>query len=485
MSPTQTDSCRWYALAMLCAANFMVILDGTIVFVAMPSIQQDLEFSGGSAQWVMTAYGLVFGGLLLLCGRTGDLLGRRRLFMAGAVLFAASSLFCGLAWSPEVLIGARAAQGLSAAVMSPTALSLVMITFTEGSERNKALAIWGATGGFGGTAGSLIGGPLTDGLGWEWIFYINVPIGLAMLALSPVLLHESRDRVERRRFDLAGAVTITAGLIAGVYATVHVPEVGWLDAQTLALLAAAAVLIALFLVIESRSEAPLVPLRIFRSPVLLGGNVTLLAIGMSTYGMIFTLTAYAQGVLGFSAVRFGLMTAVMAGTAALSSFIAEAMCNRGGPRLVAVISLAFTGVGLALLTQVSAGGSYLGDIFWGLLIFAPGLGAGFVAGVIASLMGVEERDAGLASGLTNTSWQVGGVLGISILTTVALSRTDDLVSDPGQAASPAALTEGYQSAFTAAVAFAVVGLVAVFFLLRRPRTGPVKDEVTSEPAVTG
>lgn len=310
---------RWLALAMLCAANFMVILDGTIVFVAMPSMSAELGLDGGGSQWVMIAYGLVFGGLLLLCGRAADLFGRRRLFMIGSMIFAVASLLCGLAWEPWVLIAARAVQGLSAAIMSPAALSLVLATFTATAERNKALAIWGAVGGLGGTAASLIGGPLTDGLGWEWIFFINVPVGLALVLLSPMLVAESRDETGARRFDVAGAVTITAGLVLAVYAIVNVPTVGWFTPQTLGLLAVAAALIAVFVIIESRAAAPMVPLRIFRSRSLVGGNLTLFALGACAYGMVFTLTGYAQQVLSFSAIQFGLMTAVMAGTAAVSS----------------------------------------------------------------------------------------------------------------------------------------------------------------------
>ncbi|MDQ3787047.1 MAG: MFS transporter, partial [Actinomycetota bacterium] len=410
------------ALAMLCTANFMAILDGTIVVVAMPAMSSDVGLAGGGLQWVMTAYGLVFGGLLLLCGRVSDRFGRRRLFMIGSALFAVASLACGLAWAPWALIAARALQGLSAAIMSPAALSLVMTTFTENAERNKALAVWGAVGGLGGTAASLVGGVLTDGLGWEWIFFINVPVGVALVLLSPVLVAESRD-AGARRFDVAGAATITAGLVLAVYAIVNVPAVGWVKPQTLGLLIAAAVLIAVFVAIEARSAAPMVPLRIFRSRPLVGGNLLLLFLGMSAYGMVFTLTAYAQQVLGYSAVQFGLMTAVMAGTAAASSFVAEAVTNRGGLRPIAAISCVFVIAALLLMTGVSARGNYMDDIFWGLLVFGPGLGAGFVAGTIASMGGVEPRDAGLAAGLVNNSWQIGGSLGIAVMTSVALAST--------------------------------------------------------------
>jgi EmrB/QacA subfamily drug resistance transporter len=449
-------------MAMLCAANFMVILDGTIVFVAMPAMSAELGLDPQGAQWVMTAYALVFGGLLLLCGRAADLLGRRRLFMVGSAVFAVSSLACGLAWTPAVLIAARAVQGLSAAIMAPAALSLVLTTFTRDAERNKALAVWGAVGGLGGTAASLVGGPLTEWLGWEWIFFINVPVGIALIVLSPVLVAESRDGAAARRFDVAGATAITVGLVLLVYAIVHVPEVGWIAPQTLGLLVAAVVLIAGFVVIEARTSHPMVPLRIFRSRSLVAGNLTLLVLGVSAYGTVFTLTAYAQQVLGYSAIQFGLMTAVMAAGAAVSSFVAEAVANRRGPRPVAVVSLAFAAAGMLLLSGVSEGGSYLGDIFWGLLVFAPGLGAGFVAGTMASLGGVEPRDAGLASGLINNSWQIGGALGIAVMTSVAMA---------GAAGSDtaAARVAGFQTAFTVAAAIAVAGLVAVLAVLRTPQ----------------
>jgi EmrB/QacA subfamily drug resistance transporter len=470
---------------MLCAANFMIILDGTIVFVAMPSIERSLHVSSGTAQWVMTAYGLVFAGLLLLCARAGDQFGRRRMFMLGSVVFALSSLMCGLAWAPWVLIAARAVQGLSAAIMSPAALSIVMTTFGEGSERNKALAVWGAVGGLGGTTAALIGGPLTDGLGWGWIFFINVPVGAVLLILSPLLLDERRERLSGRNYDVAGAVTATGGLVLIVYAIVRAPVVGWSNPWTVGPLAAAAVLLAAFVVIESRSAAPLMPLRIFRSRVLVGGNLTLFTIGMCAYGVVFTLTGYAQQVLHYSAVQFGLMTAVMAATAALSSFVAEAMANRRGPHVVAVASLVFVIVGCLLLTGVSPHGTYLGDIFWGLLIFGPGLGAGFVAGTIASFSGVEARDAGMASGLINIAWQMGGSLGIAIMTSVAVARSQAVAVSTGQAATAAVpLTAGFRSAFTAATVIGVLGFVAALVLIRRKRqVRPV--EVDTAAAVAG
>ena len=419
---SELDPRRWKALALLCTAFFMVILDSAIVVVALPSIDAELGFSAGDLQWVLSAYLLSFGGLLLLGGRAADLLGRRRLFMIGTTLFALASLACGLSGSAAVLIVARVIQGVAAAIMTPTALSIVTTTFREGAERNKALGIWAAIGGIGATAAWLIGGPITDGLGWEWIFFINVPVAIGVVALSPVLLGESRDREHGRRFDLAGAITIATALVALVYAVVEAPEAGWASGQTLGLLAISAALIGLFVVIEARSAAPLAPLRVFRSRALVGGNLVLFALGMLAFGMPFILTQYAQGVLHYSALEFGLASVVMPVGAAIGSITGQAIANKRALRPIAVTGLVLTGLGCLALSYVSVDGSYLGDIFFGLLIFGPGLGAAYVAGSIGSLAGVAEADAGLASGLNNSSFQIGGAVGVAILSTVAVSH---------------------------------------------------------------
>jgi EmrB/QacA subfamily drug resistance transporter len=462
MNSTSPDPRRWKALALLCTAFFMVILDSAIVVVALPSIDADLGFSAGDLQWVLSAYLLSFGGLLLLGGRAADLLGRRRLFMAGTALFALASLACGLAVSVAGLIAARVVQGVAAAIMTPTALSIVTTTLQEGAERNKALGVWAAIGGIGATAAWLVGGPITEGLGWEWIFFINVPVALAVVALSPALLRESRDSAHGRRFDFAGAATITAALVALVYAVVEAPDAGWASGQTLGLLAVAAALTALFVGIEARSAAPLAPLRVFRSRALVGGNVVLLALGMLAFGMPFILTQYAQEVLHYSPLEFGLASVVMPVTAAAGSIAGQAIATKGGLRAVAAAGLVLTGLGCALLTQVSVDGSYLGDIFFGLLVFGPGLGAAYVAGSIGSLAGVAEADAGLASGLNNSSFQIGGAVGVAILSTVAVSDADG--SNP-----LAALTNGFQSAFATATIFAAVGLIAAVAILGKLR----------------
>jgi EmrB/QacA subfamily drug resistance transporter len=466
MTLSQPDPRRWKALALLCSAFFMVILDSAIVVVALPSIETDLGFSAGNLQWVLSAYLLSFGGLLLLGGRSADLLGRRRMFMVGTGLFALASLVCGLAWSDVALIVARVVQGVAAAIMTPTALSLVMTTFQEGAERNKALGIWAAIGGVGATAAWLVGGPITSGLGWEWIFFINVPVGLGLVALSPVLLRESRAGATTRSFDVAGAATITAALVLLVYAVVEAPDEGWASAQTLGLLAGSVALTALFAVVESRAAAPLAPLRIFRSRALIGGNLVLVALGMLAFGMPFILTQYAQQVLDYSPLEFGVGSVIMPVMAAVGSTLGQGVITRTGFRRVAVVSMLLTAAGCALLTQVSVDGSYLGDIFFGLLVFGPGLGAGYVAGSVASLAGVAESEAGLASGLNNSSFQIGGAIGVAIVSTVARSEAEGT--------SPlAALTNGFQSAFTAAIVFAGVGLVVALLLLGRPLTRTV------------
>ncbi|HYJ67744.1 MAG TPA: MFS transporter [Nocardioidaceae bacterium] len=468
---SQPDPRRWWALSLLCLAFFMVILDAQIVILGLPSIEADLDMSADAGQWVMSAYLLSFGGLLLLGGRSADLLGRRRMFLIGTALFLVASLACGLAWTGEVLIGARIAQGVSAAIMAPTALSILMTTFDEGAERNKALGIWSAVGGVGATAALLIGGPLTDGPGWEWIFYLNVPVALGMLAVGPRLLRESRAEGMARTYDPAGATTITGALVLLVYAIVEAPDVGWADRQTVGLLALAAALVVAFAVVERRSEAPLVPFELFRSRALVGGNLTLLALGMTAWGEGLTISLYAQQVLGYSAIEFGIGTAVMTAGAAIGATVGQTVVTRVGPRAVAAVGLGLTGVGCALLTQISVDGSYLDDIFLGLLVFGPGLGATFVAASVATLAGVDESDAGLASGLNNAAFQIGGALGSAVVTTVVVS----------EAVGPnplAALTEGFQSAFAATVVFSAVGLLVALLLLRRSHAPiPAADDV--------
>jgi MFS family permease len=465
------DPRRWKALALLCAVNFMVILDSQIVILGVPSIERDLGFSADGVQWVLSAYLLSFGGLLLLGGRAGDLLGRRRVLIAGTVLFGASSLACGVAWSPAMLVVARVAQGVSAAIMAPTALAILMTTFPEGAERNKALAFWGGLGGLGATAALLVGGTLTDTLGWESIFLINLPVAAALLALSPRLLQESRALGAARGYDPAGAMTLTAAPILLILAVVEAPDAGWTSASTLLLLTGAAVLLAGFARVEARSRAPLVPLRVVRSRTLVGGNLVMLLVAVIAWGMGFTVSLYAQQVLGLSPIQFGLGTAVMTAMTLVGSFLGQAFVTRVGPGPVAAVSMVFLGAGSLLLTQVSADGSYFGDLFLGMLIFGPGLGGGTVAASIAALSGAPEEDAGVASGTNTAAFQIGGALGTAVAVTVAAAHT-------GGAGHLIALTEGYQAAFTGCAIVAIVGLAVALALLRRPR-GPSGAEPSS------
>jgi EmrB/QacA subfamily drug resistance transporter len=466
------DPRRWWVLALLCGAFLMVLLDSTIVIVALPSIQADLAFSEQGLQWVLSAYAITVAGLLLLGGRAADLLGRRRVFMVGIAFFTAASLFCGLAGSPAALLAGRAVQGVGAAIMTPTALSIVSTTFPEGSERNKALGIWGGMGGIGASAGWLIGGPLVDGPGWEWIFFINIPLGLAALALSPVLLHESRAALSRRSYDPAGAVTITGALVLLVYAVVEAPDAGWGDVGTILLFAGSAVLLSAFALIESRHRAPLVPLRVLRSRTLVGANLVVVLFGTAAYGVPFILTLYAQQVLGYSAVKFGLGTAVLAVMVAVGSVVGQGIVLRAGFRAVAAAGMALIGAGSLLLTQVSVGGSYFGDIFFGLLVCGAGIGLAFVTATVAALAGVAEHEAGLASGLSNTALQIGAALGVAIVTSVAVSRSEDFLAANEGANQLVVLNEGFQAAFLACVVLAGIGMALALVLLGRPRKAP-------------
>ncbi|WP_433013478.1 MFS transporter [Kribbella sp. CA-294648] len=452
------DPKRWFALALLCLAGFMIILDASIVLVAVPSIERELTFSSGGVQWVPSGYALMFGGLLLLGGRVSDLLGRRRVLIAGLLLFAASSLLCGFAWTGDTLVFARGLQGIAAAVLAPSALSIVMTTFPDGAERNKALGVWGATSGVGGTAGSLIGGPVTDGLGWQWIFFINVPVCLLVVALAPVLLKDSRGP-GRRGFDLAGAVTVTAALIVLVYAVIEAPTSS--AGRTTLLVLASAGLFALFVQVEKRSSAPLVPLRIFRSRAVVGGNLIGMTWGLTAFGLTFVYTQYAQHALGASAVRFGLMSSVVAATAVGGSILGQNLVTRIGPRPVSAVALLLGGIGCTVMSVLTVSSGYFEVAFWGLLIFGAALGAGTVAGSIAALSEVTEKDSGVASGLQNASFQIGGAVGIAVLSAVAIGNTSG--------ATPVELVSGYKVAFAACWAFIALGLVGTSLLISKKR----------------
>ncbi len=461
------DSRRWLALAVIVAAQFMVVLDVAIVNVALPSIKTDLNFSQESLQWVITAYAIVFGGVLLLGGRLADLLGRRRVFMAGLALFTVSSLLDGLAWSEGSLIAFRGLQGLGAALLSPAALSILTTTFREGRERNLALGIWGAASGSGGAAGVLLGGALTSALNWSWIFFINVPAGIIVLAISPWLLRESRADLGHRRFDFAGAVSITGGLMLLVYAMTRATQHGWATAESIGLLAASALLLVAFVVIEYRSKAPLLPLRIFRLRTLTASNITGLLMGGAIFSQFFLLTLYMQQVLHYSALKTGV--AYIALTLAIISFsaAAQALVTRLGIRLVLPAGLALSAVALVLFARLPVDGTYFSDLFPAFLISGVGLALAFVPISIGGLTGVRQADAGIASGLINTSQQIGGAIGVAVATTIATTFTAHYV-DVHPASSPlggAALTHGFEIAFYVLAAFALVGAVVAAVLV--------------------
>ena len=461
---SQLDPRRWIALAVIVAAQFMVVLDVAIVNVALPSIRTDLHFSQESLQWVITAYSIFFGGVLLLGGRLADLLGRRRLFMAGLVIFTVSSLLDGLAWSEGSLIAFRSLQGLGAALLSPAALSILTTTFEEGRERNIALGVWGAVGGFGAAAGVLLGGVLTEALSWSWIFFVNVPVGVAAFLLAPRLLDESRD-TSVKSFDALGAVLVTGGLVSLVYAITQSGTYGWGSARTIGVIAAAVVLLAAFGWWERRHAEPLMRFGILRTKTVAGANVGGLILGTATFSLFLMLTLYMQQVLGYSPMKTGVAYLAVAGSAILWSAVAAQLVTRVGVKPVLVAGMVALTSGLVYFTQVSVHGTYLGDLLPGFLLVGVGLGFSFVPISIAALAGVRPAEAGLASGLFNTTQQIGGALGIALLSTIATSRTSDAVA--AGTALPSALVHGFTGAFVVGAGIAAVGIVAALTLIRR------------------
>ena len=457
---------KWLALALLALAQFVVVLDASIVNVALPSIGNDLKFAQDDLSWVVNGYTLFFGGFLLLGGRLADLLGRRRLFVGGLILFAVASLAGGLATSPGLLIAARAVQGLGAAMLSPAALSLVTVIFAEGAERNKAMGVWGAVAGSGGAAGVLLGGVLTEYAGWEWVLFVNVPIGLAAAFAATRLLPESRNEGERH-FDIAGAVTVTAGLSLLVYTLVDANDAGWTSGQTLGLGAIALALLGGFYAVERVSKAPLVPFSIFRKRTITGTNAVALLVAMALFSMFFFISLYMQQVLGYSAIKSGLSYLPLAVGIIVSAGIASGLVTKVGFKPVLVSGLVLTAIGLVWFAQVDTDGTYLGDILFPSLLAAAGLGFAFVSMTIGAVSGIEHRETGLASGLINTSQQIGGALGLAILASIANSRTDSLMQDAGGAPSalPDALTQGFQTAFMVGAGFAVLGAILAATLI--------------------
>jgi EmrB/QacA subfamily drug resistance transporter len=475
MTAHKPDPRRWQALALVCVAFLMTILDVSIVNVALPSIQTSLHVSDSALQWVLIAYTITFGGFLLLGGRAADLLGRRRMFMFGVALFSAASLVCGLANTIGVLIAARAVQGLGAAIVSPATLAIIMTTFEEGSERNKALGIWGAMGGGGAAAGVLFGGLLTNYAGWEWIFFVNVPVGVVVLALTRAVVRESRIP-GLRGFDAAGAVTVTSSLALLVYAISKAPDVGWATGRTIGLLVGAAVLFAAFVFIELHHDSPLVPFRIFRVRTVTGANICGFFLGGVVFANFFLLTLYVQQVLGYSALKTGLTFLATAGTVVPVAGVSQALVTRYGPRPVMTVGLALITAAMVWYSQIPVDGSFVSALLPGYLLMGVGLAFSFIPMSIAALAGVAEHEAGLASGLINTSQQIGGALGVAIAATVAFTHMNTLLAS-GE--SPAvAQTSGFALAFWVLAGISAVSVVACIVFVR----GRELEQVDTESA---
>jgi EmrB/QacA subfamily drug resistance transporter len=456
---------RWIALILLCVAQFVVVLDASIVNVALPTIGRGLHFSEQNLPWVVNAYVITFGGFLLLGGRAADLLGRRRVFMAGLLVVAVASLAAGFASTQGQLIAARAAQGLGAAIISPSALSIVTNLFRDGAERNKALGAWGAVAGSAGAVGVLLGGILTEGLGWEWVLWVNVPVSLFALSLTPGLIPESRSESSTRHFDAAGAVSVTAGLSVLAYALLDASSAGWGSTKIIGLLALSVVLIGAFVAIELRSKAPLVPFRIFRLRTLTGANVVGVLLGASLFSMFFFISLYMQQVLGYSPIHAGLSYLPLALTIIVAAGLGGQLVTRFGFKPILAAGMLSVAVGLAWFSRISADGSFLADILGPSLLAAVGLGFGFVTSTIAAVSGVKAEEQGLASGLINTSQQIGGALGLAVLSTIATTRTHDVVAAGGSSLHNA-LTDGFQDAFLGGAVIAMLGFLATLTLIR-------------------
>jgi EmrB/QacA subfamily drug resistance transporter len=462
----KSETNRWLVLVIVCLAQFMVVLDATVVNIALPSIQHGLDFSDADLQWVVNAYTLVFGGFLLLGGRAADLLGRKRLFLAGIALFTAASLLNGLAQSSSMLIAGRALQGLGGALVSPAALSILMTSFPGTQERTKALGVWSAIVAGGAAAGLLLGGVLTDLLSWEWVFFVNVPVGILAVVAALRFVPESRDEKAHRAFDLAGAVTVTGGLIVLVYAIVKAQSFGWGSTRTVAMLAAAGVLLVAFVAIERRSAAPLIRLNIFRTRTLTAANLAMMLVASGMFSMFFFASLYVQELMGYSPLRAGLAFLPVTSGIMIGAGIAQVAIRRFGPRPVPVVGLLLATFGMVWLTALPVDGSYVSDLLAGLFPMSLGMGLTFVPVTLLATAGVPAEDSGLASGLLNTSQQVGGALGLAILSTLAANHTTSLLASG--TARPLALLNGWHVAFTGgAVVLALAALTLVVLLRRR------------------
>ena len=468
----------WLILVLVCFAQFMVVLDATVVNVALPSIQQDLGLSEANLQWIVNAYALAFGGFLLLGGRAGDLLGRKRLFLFGLVVFTIASLLNGLAVDSAMLIACRGLQGLGAAFISPAALAIISTTFEEGSERAKALGVWAAIAIGGSAVGLIVGGALTQLLSWPWIFFINIPVGIAVFGFSLWYLPESKVEGEHRSFDVAGAVAVTAGLMSLVYAIVQGPEKGWTSAETIATFVFSAILLVGFVVIEQRSKAPLVRLSIFRVRSLLTANTTMFLVASGLFAMFFFNSLYLQRVLGYGPLKAGLAFLPFTFGIIVSAGLASRFAPRVGVRPVAIVGMAVTIAGMLYLTHIQANGTYAADLLPALLLTSLGMGAVFLPLTLIATTGLDDEDQGLASGLFNTSQQIGGALGLAILTSLAASKTSSVHG----VSQSEALVDGFHVAFLGGALFIVAALLVFLALLRKHHVARIEAEAAPAPA---
>ena len=467
----------WVVLVLVCLAQFMVVLDATVVNVALPSIQKDLGLSEANLQWVVNAYTLVFGGFLLLGGRAGDLLGRKRLFLGGIVVFTTASLLDGLAWSSGALIASRALQGLGGAFISPAALAIITTTFEEGAERSKALAVWAAIASGGAAVGLVLGGALTQAFSWPWIFFVNVPVGIITFVLSLRLIPESRDERAERNFDVAGAVTVTAGLMLLVYAIVNTQQKGWTSVWTIGTAVVAFALLIAFVVIERGATAPLVRLDVFHTRTLTTANVVMLLVASGLFAMFYFNSLYIQRVLGYGPLEAGLAFLPFTAGIMISAGLSSKYAARAGVRTLTIVGLLITIAGMLLLARIPVDGTYLVDVFPPIMLTSLGMGAVFVSLTMIATMGLEDSDQGLASGLFNTSQQIGGALGLAILATIAAGRTDAAGGESAEA-----LVHGFRWAFAGSAVFLAAGLVAFVALLRRRHVARIEAEAATAPS---
>jgi len=463
----------WLVLVLICMAQFMVVLDATIVNVALPSIQKDLGLSEANLQWIINAYTLLFGGFLLLGGRAGDLLGRKRVFLVGLVIFTAASLLNGLATSSGMLIGFRSLQGLGAALISPAALSIISTTFAEGKERARALGVWAAIAIGGSAFGLVLGGWLTQSFSWPWIFFVNVPVGIATFLLALRFVPESREEGAHRSYDIAGAVTITGGLMSLVYAIVKAETKGWTASTTLIFFAVAIVLIVAFVLRELRAVQPLVRLSIFRVRSLLTANLTMFLVFSGMFAMFFFNTLYIQRVLGYHPLKAGVAFLPFTAGIMVSAGIASGFAPRIGVRPVAAAGMILTAIGMLFFARMPVHGSYAVDVLPGMILASLGMGAVFMPLTLIATTGLEDEDQGLASGLFNTSQQIGGALGLAILSTIAASKT--------HGSSPAQLVHGFHYAFAGGAVIVLLGLAVMVALLRKRHVAKIEAIERAEP----